>query len=166
MLLRMAELDHSRMVEFLWESLLVANVQNSQKPNFPICKCLLRLPGAPKPKRKAIFGFSGEWVNLPLTNHLFCICSQLDLAHAEIVKSDPSLTQCHECRLSVHANALIGHYLDSADNASAATECQECNMMLPNKCSLAAHGRIHEKTRPFVCPECACVFQTFSGEDG
>ena len=81
-----------------------------------------------------------------------------------MVKSDPSLTQCHECRLSVEANALSSHYLESSDNASAAAECQHCNMMLPNPCSLAAHGRIHEKSKPFICPECSKAFQTWSGE--
>ena len=36
--------------------------------------------------------------------------------------------------------------------------------MLPNMCSRAAHERIHEKLKPFVCPECSTVFQTWSGE--
>ena len=31
-------------------------------------------------------------------------------------------------------------------------------------CSRAAHERIHEKLKPFVCPECSIVFQTWSGE--
>ena len=91
-------------------------------------------------------------------------CSELDLAHSEVEKSDPSLSQCHECRLSFHADALVSHYIGSSNNASTAAECQQCNMMLPNHCSLAAHGRIHEKSRPFVCPECSKDFQTWSGE--
>ena len=32
----------------------------SQRCKTPICKCLVCLPGAPKPKRRAIFGFSGS----------------------------------------------------------------------------------------------------------
>jgi hypothetical protein len=58
---------------------------------------------------------------------------------------------------------MSSHYLKpKGNNSSSSVECDRCHMLLPNECSLAAHGRIHERSKPFGCPECAKTFDTWS----
>lgn len=40
--------------------------------------------------------------------------------------------------------------------------CAKCQLILPSACSLSAHGRIHDKKPPYVCPECGKDFAEWS----
>ncbi|XP_069758850.1 zinc finger protein 592 isoform X2 [Narcine bancroftii] len=51
---------------------------------------------------------------------------------------------------------LAGHYQQVTDDTERPT-CRVCQMLLPNKCSYAAHLRIHTHKSPYCCPECGAV---------
>ncbi|XP_078056300.1 zinc finger protein 592 [Mustelus asterias] len=78
--------------------------------------------------------------------------------------------KCLECYQQFQDyNSLAGHYQQVTDDAEAPT-CRVCQMMLPNKCSHAAHLRIHAHKSPYSCPECGAVcrsayFQTHVKEN-
>ncbi|GCB62764.1 hypothetical protein scyTo_0009578 [Scyliorhinus torazame] len=78
--------------------------------------------------------------------------------------------KCLECYQQFQDyNSLAGHYQQVTDDAEAPT-CRVCQMMLPNKCSYAAHLRIHAHKSPYSCPECGAVcrsayFQTHVKEN-
>lgn len=36
--------------------------------------------------------------------------------------------------------------------------CYRCKRILPNKCSLIAHQKVHSKETPHICPECGLIF--------
>uniref|UniRef100_UPI00398F52EE zinc finger protein 592 isoform X2 n=1 Tax=Pristiophorus japonicus TaxID=55135 RepID=UPI00398F52EE len=78
--------------------------------------------------------------------------------------------KCLECYQQFQDYAsLAGHYQLVTDDAEAPT-CRVCQMMLPNKCSHAAHLRIHAHKSPYCCPECGAVcrsayFQTHIKEN-
>ncbi|XP_061678010.1 zinc finger protein 592 [Syngnathoides biaculeatus] len=65
--------------------------------------------------------------------------------------------RCLECnkQLSDH-RALAGHY-QSLSEDKRGLFCKLCSMLLPNKCSLTAHQRIHTRKPPYCCPECGAV---------
>ncbi|XP_060709592.1 zinc finger protein 592 isoform X1 [Hemiscyllium ocellatum] len=65
--------------------------------------------------------------------------------------------KCLECYQQFQDyNNLAGHYQQVTDDADAPS-CRVCQMMLPNKCSYAAHLRIHAHKSPYCCPECGAV---------
>ncbi|XP_072138429.1 zinc finger protein 592 isoform X3 [Mobula birostris] len=78
--------------------------------------------------------------------------------------------KCLECYQQFQDYAsLAGHYQRVTDDAETLT-CRVCQMMLPNKCSYAAHLRIHAHKSPYCCPECGAVcrsayFQTHVKEN-
>ncbi|XP_041034548.1 zinc finger protein 592 isoform X1 [Carcharodon carcharias] len=78
--------------------------------------------------------------------------------------------KCLECYQQFQDDSsLAGHYQQVTDDAEAPT-CRVCQMMLPNKCSYAAHLRIHTHKSPYCCPECGAVcrsayFQTHVKEN-
>ncbi|XP_067829490.1 zinc finger protein 592 isoform X2 [Heptranchias perlo] len=78
--------------------------------------------------------------------------------------------KCLECYQQFQDySSLAGHYQLVTDDAEAPT-CRSCQMMLPNKCSYAAHLRIHAHKSPYCCPECGAVcrsayFQTHVKEN-
>ncbi|XP_051898571.1 zinc finger protein 592 isoform X2 [Pristis pectinata] len=78
--------------------------------------------------------------------------------------------KCLECYQQFQDYAsLAGHYQRVTDDAEAPT-CRVCQMMLPNRCSYAAHLRIHTHKSPYCCPECGAVcrsayFQTHVKEN-
>ncbi|XP_064421909.1 zinc finger protein 592 isoform X2 [Latimeria chalumnae] len=89
--------------------------------------------------------------------------------------SDPSRLirygpKCLECNTQAQDYVfLAAHYQRFADETDGLT-CQVCQMMLPNKCSYAAHQRIHAHKSPFCCPECGAMcrsayFQTHVKEN-
>ena len=87
---------------------------------------------------------------------------ELDLAHEAVERdSETSLVQCLECKLSIEATNVQSHY-ENEDDPKRIVECETCSMALPNPCSLSAHKRVHERLKPFVCPECGSQFQTWS----
>ncbi|XP_055518589.1 zinc finger protein 592 isoform X2 [Leucoraja erinacea] len=78
--------------------------------------------------------------------------------------------KCLECDQQFQDCAnLAGHYQRVTEDADTLT-CRICQMMLPNKCSYAAHLRIHTHKSPYCCPECGAVcrsayFQTHVKEN-
>ncbi|XP_051915948.1 zinc finger protein 592 [Hippocampus zosterae] len=64
---------------------------------------------------------------------------------------------CLECnkQMSDH-RALTGHYQSLSDDKKGLI-CKLCSMLLPNRCSLKAHLRIHALKPPYCCPECGAV---------
>ncbi|XP_061630309.1 zinc finger protein 592 [Phyllopteryx taeniolatus] len=65
--------------------------------------------------------------------------------------------RCLECnkQLSDH-RALAAHYQSLSEDKKGLF-CKVCSMLLPNKCSLRAHQRIHTLKPPYCCPECGAV---------
>uniref|UniRef100_A0A8C4NII2 Zinc finger protein 532 n=1 Tax=Eptatretus burgeri TaxID=7764 RepID=A0A8C4NII2_EPTBU len=65
-------------------------------------------------------------------------------------------SRCLECSQQfVDGTALAKHFQLQDDGGSQT--CQVCQMLLPNKCSYAAHTRIHQHKSPYTCPECGAV---------
>ncbi|XP_077424594.1 zinc finger protein 592 isoform X1 [Vanacampus margaritifer] len=64
---------------------------------------------------------------------------------------------CLECnkQMSDH-RALAGHYQSMPEDKQGLV-CKLCSMLLPNKCSLKAHQRIHALKPPYCCPECGAL---------
>ncbi|XP_024137721.1 zinc finger protein 592 [Oryzias melastigma] len=61
---------------------------------------------------------------------------------------------CVECNKQLHDyKALAGHYQKLSEDVEGLT-CKVCSMLLPNKCSLRAHQRLHAHKSPYSCPEC------------
>ncbi|KAK6475136.1 zinc finger protein 592-like [Huso huso] len=78
--------------------------------------------------------------------------------------------KCLDCNKQVSDYpSLAGHYQRFSEETEGLT-CQVCMMMLPNKCSYAAHQRTHAHKSPYCCPECGAVsrsadFQTHVKEN-
>uniref|UniRef100_S4RV98 Zinc finger protein 532 n=1 Tax=Petromyzon marinus TaxID=7757 RepID=S4RV98_PETMA len=67
-------------------------------------------------------------------------------------------SRCLECsRQFVDGPSLAKHFQQQDDAAHPVKTCQVCQMLLPNKCSFAAHSRIHQHKSPYTCPECGAV---------
>nr|XP_057931743.1 zinc finger protein 592 [Doryrhamphus excisus] len=65
--------------------------------------------------------------------------------------------RCLECnKPMVDQRALAGHYQSLSEDKKAFI-CKLCSMLLPNKCSLRAHQRIHTHKSPYCCPECGAM---------
>ncbi|XP_004070062.1 zinc finger protein 592 [Oryzias latipes] len=61
---------------------------------------------------------------------------------------------CVECNKQLHDyKALAGHYQKTSEDVEGLI-CLVCSMLLPNKCSLRAHQRLHAHKSPYCCPEC------------
>ncbi len=83
--------------------------------------------------------------------------NELDTLHKDLNSSGTTVKQCSECRVPV---ADFGSHFND-ETGGREVECQECKMWLPNKCSLAAHNRIHGRLPSHVCPECGTGFDTW-----
>lgn len=64
---------------------------------------------------------------------------------------------CYECKRTV--SNLSKHYRGN-DSPILALKCDNCCFYSSSKCAMAAHNRLHNKSRPFICPDCAIVFDT------
>ncbi|KAM9352012.1 zinc finger protein 592 [Symphorus nematophorus] len=65
--------------------------------------------------------------------------------------------RCLECNKQLpDYKALAGHYQRPSEDVEGLM-CQVCSMLLPNKCSFRAHGRIHAHKSPYCCPECGAL---------
>ncbi|KAM9814711.1 zinc finger protein 592 [Syngnathus typhle] len=66
-------------------------------------------------------------------------------------------SRCLECdeQMADH-RALAGHYQSLADEKKGLF-CKLCSMLLPNRCSLEAHQRVHTLKPPYCCPECGAM---------
>ncbi|CAJ1056733.1 zinc finger protein 592 [Xyrichtys novacula] len=92
----------------------------------------------------------------------------VDSSPSPLLKSQPVLPlypdhttrhrlRCLECNKQLPDHkALAGHYQRPSEDVEGLT-CQVCSMLLPNKCSFRAHGRIHSHKSPYCCPECGAV---------
>ncbi|KAM9006408.1 zinc finger protein 687 isoform X4 [Sarcophilus harrisii] len=79
--------------------------------------------------------------------------------------SAPTLTytcfRCLECKEQCRDKAgMAAHFQQVGPPAPgvASNVCSTCPMMLPNRCSLSAHQRMHKSRPPHVCPECGGNF--------
>jgi hypothetical protein len=76
--------------------------------------------------------------------------------------------QCMEClQILPSQEALRQHIQPALDPMAAAALdpqllCQLCQRFSPSACSLRAHGRVHTKRPPYVCPECGDEFLTWT----
>ncbi len=69
----------------------------------------------------------------------------------------PWCPECFEvCRTKT---GMLGHFTKSS--ADGVYECNKCLVAVNTKCATVAHIRIHDRLRPFVCPECG---MTIHGE--
>ncbi|XP_053133868.1 zinc finger protein 687 [Hemicordylus capensis] len=67
--------------------------------------------------------------------------------------------QCLECKEQCKDKAgLTAHFQQAAAPSSSCTVCSACPMIMPNRCSFAAHQRMHKNRPPHVCPECGGNF--------
>ncbi|XP_053699871.1 zinc finger protein 687a [Synchiropus splendidus] len=79
--------------------------------------------------------------------------------HSVSTKSSESLqyinNKCSECQLQFSSREEVVQHFQEVQ-PSQNTACAECSppMLLPNSCSAAAHQRVHQRSAPFVCPEC------------
>uniref|UniRef100_UPI0035900553 zinc finger protein 532 isoform X2 n=1 Tax=Myxine glutinosa TaxID=7769 RepID=UPI0035900553 len=65
-------------------------------------------------------------------------------------------SRCLECSQQFVDGTALAKHFQLQDDAGSQT-CQVCQMLLPNKCSYAAHTRIHQHKSPYTCPECGAV---------
>lgn len=64
--------------------------------------------------------------------------------------------RCLECKEQCRDKAgMAAHFQQLAATSNV---CPTCPMMLPNRCSLGAHQRMHKNRPPHVCPECGANF--------
>ncbi|XP_036622452.1 zinc finger protein 687 isoform X4 [Trichosurus vulpecula] len=69
--------------------------------------------------------------------------------------------RCLECKEQCRDKAgMATHFQQAGPPAPgvASNVCSTCPMMLPNRCSLSAHQRMHKSRPPHVCPECGGNF--------
>ncbi|XP_046403989.1 zinc finger protein 532-like [Ischnura elegans] len=66
---------------------------------------------------------------------------------------------CKECGLNYED--IRSHFLEDNKPSDTRWKCTSCELILPTKCSLKAHARIHSKKAPFVCPDCMKEFSFF-----
>ncbi|XP_043856128.1 zinc finger protein 687 isoform X3 [Dromiciops gliroides] len=69
--------------------------------------------------------------------------------------------RCLECKEQCRDKAgMATHFQQAGPPApgAASNVCSTCPMMLPNRCSLSAHQRMHKSRPPHVCPECGGNF--------
>ncbi|XP_068946124.1 zinc finger protein 687 isoform X2 [Petaurus breviceps papuanus] len=69
--------------------------------------------------------------------------------------------RCLECKEQCRDKAgMATHFQQAGPPAPglASNVCSTCPMMLPNRCSLSAHQRMHKNRPPHVCPECGGNF--------
>ncbi|XP_020860667.1 zinc finger protein 687 isoform X2 [Phascolarctos cinereus] len=92
--------------------------------------------------------------------------SLVSLESAELPPaSAPTFTytcfRCLECKEQCRDKAgMATHFQQAGPPAPgvASNVCSTCPMMLPNRCSLNAHQRMHRSRPPHVCPECGGNF--------
>lgn len=64
---------------------------------------------------------------------------------------------CMECNSQcTDLKALAGHYQRVSEDTDRHM-CKVCSMILPNKCSLTSHQRLHAQKAPYSCPECGLL---------
>uniref|UniRef100_UPI00398F8745 zinc finger protein 687-like n=1 Tax=Pristiophorus japonicus TaxID=55135 RepID=UPI00398F8745 len=72
---------------------------------------------------------------------------------------DPALLtsdnfNCTECEQQFTDRLGLAAHFQVGTPSAAAQVCQLCQMLLPTKCSYAAHYRLHKSKSPCTCPEC------------
>lgn len=56
---------------------------------------------------------------------------------------------------------ITNHFQYLDDSEDFYNLCKKCNRFLPNKCAMSAHEEFHNKSSPYVCPECGMTFSSF-----
>ena len=65
---------------------------------------------------------------------------------------------CTECQTHFTSpESLFLHFSDM--KRIFGQQCHKCLMVLPHFCAFKAHGRIHNRAQPYVCPECGLEFK-------
>ncbi|XP_061750814.1 zinc finger protein 592 [Nerophis ophidion] len=65
--------------------------------------------------------------------------------------------RCLECNKPMAGHRQLASHYQSLSEDKKAFICKLCSMLLPNKCSLRAHQRIHTHKSPHCCPECGAM---------
>lgn len=71
------------------------------------------------------------------------------------------IPHCFEC-MEAQPSCMKEHFQEQDRPLHDNIKCKICFLILPTKCSLKAHSRIHTKTEPYVCPECGKDFDEWS----
>lgn len=66
---------------------------------------------------------------------------------------------CNKCKCEF--TDIVKHLNGRNSPANPEYTCTSCQLILPTKCALWFHMRIHTKIPPFKCPECAKDFSNF-----
>lgn len=77
-------------------------------------------------------------------------------------KEEPEkVVTCPYCRVVLDNEAALEQHFQTATPCQTEElqdyTCQQCSRILPNPCSFQAHQALHNKSRPFVCPECGLI---------
>lgn len=71
---------------------------------------------------------------------------------------------CPECsQAKIHS--MEAHFQGPAAPYNDDFKCKICHLIASTSCSLQAHIRLHEKSRPYICPECAKGFSSWVALD-
>ncbi|XP_007485476.3 zinc finger protein 687 isoform X4 [Monodelphis domestica] len=84
-----------------------------------------------------------------------------ELPPASATTSTYTCFRCLECKEQCRDKAgMAAHFQQAGPPAPgvASNVCPSCPMMLPSRCSLSAHQRMHKSRPPHVCPECGGNF--------
>ncbi|KAK7792007.1 hypothetical protein R5R35_003470, partial [Gryllus longicercus] len=99
-----------------------------------------------------------------LIGPLFNISEYDETSNAPEIKSrNDSIKQCPECETHLRVE-LRDHFqgVGYSGPGDPSNKCKYCQMTLATKCSLKAHERYHRQEQPYVCPECAKVFNMWA----
>lgn len=73
------------------------------------------------------------------------------------IKKEKNVPHCLECGIE-QTSSMKDHFQKNDKPIDDDIKCVKCSLILPSKCSLRAHVRIHDKRDPYVCPECGKDF--------
>ena len=129
----------------------------------PLFRCQLKMHAVSHMEMDGVSTITASVIDVsPLERHELDVASsssslssQLDDVHVELNHTrDTDLPQCPECRLTVEEE-LRAHFA----KGEGRFPCPLCPIVMGNKCSLAAHERIHDRLPPYICPECGEAFR-------
>ena len=72
------------------------------------------------------------------------------------------VAECKECGTVSPNGDIKEHFIGTNSPVNLQFKCKICNLILPTKCSLQAHNRIHTQTKPYICPECTREFELWA----
>ncbi|XP_054278141.1 zinc finger protein 532-like [Macrosteles quadrilineatus] len=76
-----------------------------------------------------------------------------------ILPSNSSKRTCSECL--IYCANITKHLSGTGRPVRLDLACNVCQLILPSKCALKIHTRIHMKTPPYKCPDCGKDFTTW-----